>query len=183
MATVAAPRRRTLPRLDRRFLATWFEQLPTWLSTGGILLVLLAISAYLRTRYIGGQFWMDEAITTGIALAPAVADPGRAPPRRLAAAVTTCCCTSGSSAFGNSEAATHSLSLLFGLLTIPVGMWAGWSLFGRRAGLMAAMLFAFSAFLTAYAQETRMYELMGLLGLLATDRLHPRRSSTGGAST
>ena len=29
-------------------------------------------------------------------------------------------------------------------------------------------LFAFSTFLTAYAQETRMYELMGLLGILAT---------------
>jgi hypothetical protein len=47
-------------------------------------------------------------------------------------------------------------------------MWAGWSLFGRRAGYMAAILFAFSAFLTQYAQETRMYALMGLLGLLAT---------------
>jgi mannosyltransferase len=47
-------------------------------------------------------------------------------------------------------------------------MWAGWSLFGRRAGMYAAVLFAFNAFLTSYAQETRMYELMGLLGLLAT---------------
>src|SRR5438309_4346260 len=71
-------------------------------------------------------------------------------------------------AFGTGESATHALSLLFGLLTVPVGMWAGWSLFGRRAGLMAATLFAFNAFLTRYAQETRMYELMGLLGLIAT---------------
>jgi hypothetical protein len=47
-------------------------------------------------------------------------------------------------------------------------MWAGWSLFGRRAGMMAATLFAFSAFLTQYATETRMYELMGLLGVVAT---------------
>jgi len=30
-------------------------------------------------------------------------------------------------------------------------MWAGWSLFGRRAGMLAAVLFAFSAFLTEYA--------------------------------
>jgi len=70
--------------------------------------------------------------------------------------------------FGASESATHALSLVFGLLTIPVGFWAGWSLFGRRAGMMAATLLAFSAFLTQYAQETRMYELMGLLGLFAT---------------
>jgi uncharacterized membrane protein len=71
-------------------------------------------------------------------------------------------------AFGASESATHALSLLFGLLTVPVGMWAGWTLFGRRAGVMSAILFATSAFLTQYAQETRMYELMGLLGLVAT---------------
>jgi uncharacterized membrane protein len=34
--------------------------------------------------------------------------------------------------------------------------------------VIAATLFAFSTFLTQYAQETRMYSLMGLLGLLAT---------------
>jgi mannosyltransferase len=165
MATVAAPRR-TLPRLDRRFL-DWFEQLPTWLSTGGILFVLLAVSAYFRTRYITGQFWMDEAITTGIALHPLSQIPGvlrhdGSPPLFYVLLHFWV------NAFGSSEAATHSLSLLFGLLTIPVAMWGGWTLFGRRTGIMAAILFAFSAFLTAYAQETRMYELMGLLGLLAT---------------
>ena len=72
------------------------------------------------------------------------------------------------SVFGASEAATHSLSVVFGLLCIPAGTWAAWSLFGRRAGLYAAVLFAFSTFLTAYAQETRMYELMALLGILET---------------
>ena len=70
--------------------------------------------------------------------------------------------------FGNSEAATHTMSLLFGLLTIPIGMWAGWSLLGKRAGIIAAVLFASNAFITTYSQETRMYSLMVLLGLLAT---------------
>ena len=58
-------------------------------------------------------------------------------------------------AFGSGEAVTHGLSLALGLLTIPAAMWAGWSLFGRRAGIFAAVLFAFNAFLTKYAQETR----------------------------
>jgi MFS family permease len=58
--------------------------------------------------------------------------------------------------------------MVFGVLTIPIGGWIGWTLFGRRAGIMAALLFAFNAWLTAYAQETRMYELMGLLGVAAT---------------
>ena len=47
-------------------------------------------------------------------------------------------------------------------------MWAGWSLFGRRAGLICAALCAVNPFLTAYAQETRMYALMLVLSLLAT---------------
>jgi hypothetical protein len=34
--------------------------------------------------------------------------------------------------------------------------------------MYAAVLFGFSTFLTSYAQEARMYELMGLLGILAT---------------
>jgi 4-amino-4-deoxy-L-arabinose transferase-like glycosyltransferase len=135
--------------------------------TWGFLLALTAGSAYVRTRYISGQFWMDEAITTGIASHSLSAIPGLlrhdgSPPLfyvllhfwiRI---------------FGASESATHALSLVFGLLTIPAGYWAGSSLFGRRAGLMAATLFAFSPFLTQYAGETRMYELMGLLGILAT---------------
>src|SRR5438270_10988639 len=72
------------------------------------------------------------------------------------------------SIFGSTETATQSLSLLFGVLGIPAGGGAGWKLFGRRAGIMAALLFAFNAWLTAYAQETRMYELMALLGVVAT---------------
>jgi len=39
------------------------------------------------------------------------------------------------SVFGSTETATHSLSLVFGVLTIPAGGWAGWTLFGRRAGI------------------------------------------------
>ncbi len=143
------------------------ENVPVWASTSLVLVAALAASAYLRTRFIGGQFWMDEAITTGIASHSVSAIPGILrhdgnPPLyyvllhgwiRL---------------FGASESATHSLSLLFGLLCVPVGMWAGWTLFGRRAGLIAAVLFAFNAWLTNYAQETRMYELMALLGIVAT---------------
>ena len=143
------------------------QRVPTWASTAAILIVLTAISAYLRTKYITGQFWEDEAITTGIASHSLSAIPGvlrhdGSPPLFYLLLHVWI------SVFGASEAATHSLSLVFGLLCIPAGMWAGWSLFGRRAGVYAAVLFAFSTFLTAYAQETRMYELMALLGILET---------------
>jgi hypothetical protein len=164
--TVAPPAARIVPRTDVR-LPSGLERMPRWLTVGTFVLVLMAISAYMRTRFIGGQFWMDEAITTGIASHSLSAIPGilrhdGSPPLFYLLLHVWM------SIFGTSETATHALPLVFGLLTIPIGLWAGWSLFGLRAGLMAAVLFAFSAWLTEYAQETRMYELMALLGLVAT---------------
>jgi mannosyltransferase len=166
MATVVAPPR-GIPKVPDIREPRWFARLPAWVTAGGFLIVLIAISAFIRTRYISGQFWMDEAITTGIASHSLSAIPGilrhdGSPPLFYVLLHFWI------RAFGDSEAATHSLSLLFGLLTIPAAMWSGWSLFGRRAGMYAATLFAFSTFLTDYAGETRMYELMGLLGLIAT---------------
>ncbi len=167
MAAVATPQTPPVPQRPGEATPTRRGPVPTWLIVAGVLLLLLAASAYMRTRYLSVQFWMDEAITTGISSHPLTAIPGilrhdGSPP------LFYFLLHFWMQAFGTSESDTHSLSLLFGLLTIPVGLWAGWSLFGRRAGLMAATLFAFNAFLTRYAQETRMYELMGLLGLVAT---------------
>jgi mannosyltransferase len=145
----------------------WLERIPAWAVNAGVVLVLIAVSGYLRSYFIGGQFWMDEAITTGIASHSLSQIPGLlrhdgSPPLYY---VLLHFWIKG---FGASETATHAMSLLFGLLTIPAAFWAGYSLFGRRAALFAATLFAFSPFLTEYAGETRMYELMGLLGILAT---------------
>jgi hypothetical protein len=136
-----------------------------WLTTGAILIVLMAISAVLRTRYITGQFWGDEATSVGIASHSLSAIPGvlrhdgSAPLYYILLHIWI-------SVFGSAEAATHTFSILLGLLTIPLAMWSGWSLFGRRAGLAAATLFAFSPFLTQYAEETQPYELLALLGLV-----------------
>jgi uncharacterized membrane protein len=130
------------------------------------LLLLTVVSLILRTRYINGQLWDDEGLTVGIASHSLSAIPGvlrhdGSPPLYYLMLHVWM------ALFGSSEAETHSLSLLFSMLAIPAGLWAGWSLFGRRAGLMAAVLFGFSSFLTSYGQETRMYSLMGLLGILA----------------
>src|ERR1700747_969578 len=107
---------------------SWLRRLPTGAITGGFLILLMIASAAIRTRYISGQFWMDEAITTGIASHPLSAIPGLlrhdgSPP------LFYFLLHFWIKAFGASETATHWLSLTFGLLTIPAGMWAGWSLF------------------------------------------------------
>jgi mannosyltransferase len=173
--TTATPRRPLsslfeLPSIPDVGPPRWFERLPTRLGAAGLVLVLVlglvAVSAYLRTRTLGGELWFNEATATGIAshslseLPGVLRRGGSAPLYYLLLHFWI-------DAFGSSESATHALSLLFGLLSIPLGMWAGQSLFGRRAGVFAAVLFAFSSFLTQYASETQPYELMVLLGLLA----------------
>ncbi|MBV9605332.1 MAG: glycosyltransferase family 39 protein [Solirubrobacterales bacterium] len=169
MATVTAPPG-GIPRVADVRQPKPLERIPVWASTAAFLIVLTAISAYVRTHYLSapiGQFWEDEAITTGIASHSLSAIPGilrhdGSPPLFYMLLHVWI------SIFGASESATHALSLVFGLLCIPAGMWSGWSLFGRRAGLYMAVLCALGTFLTAYAQETRMYELMALLGILET---------------
>ena len=169
MATVTAPPG-GIPHVAEVRTPKRLERIPTWAFTTAFLVIITALSAYLRTRYVSapiGQFWEDEAITTGIASHSLGAIPGilrhdGSPP------LFYLLLHFWIGAFGPGESATHALSVLIGLLCIPAGLWAGWSLLGRRVGLYMALLCALSTFLTAYAQETRMYELMALLGLLET---------------
>jgi len=149
------------------WLPAWVKRLPRWARLSSILLILIAVSLYIRTRYVGGQFWMDEAITVGISSHSLTSIPGilrydGSPPLFYLLLHVWM------SMVGNSQTATHWLSEICALLTIPVGYWAGDSIAGRRAGLTSATLFAFNAFLDYYGVETRMYALMTLFGLFAT---------------
>jgi hypothetical protein len=150
------------------WLPAWVRRLPRWVRVSAILLLLCAVSLYIRTRYVGGQFWMDEGIAVGISSHSLSAIPGilrydGSPPLYYLALHIWM------SWVGNGETATHWLSELFAVLTIPIGYWAGLTITrSRRAALTAATLFAFNAFLDYYALETRMYTLMTLLGLFAT---------------
>ena len=68
--------------------------------------------------------------------------------------------------FGDTEAATHVLSLCFALASIPVAYLAARSIFDRRTGIVCALLATLNPFLTYYAQETRMYELEAFLSIV-----------------
>jgi uncharacterized membrane protein len=171
MATATPPRRYAsfleVPAIVDVHAPRWFNRLPLWLSTGGVLVLLMAISAFIRTRTLSGELWFNEAGAVGLASQPlgsllgAVHRAGAAPLYYLVLHVWI-------DLFGTGETATHAMSLLLGVLSVPVAMWVGWSIAGRRAGIFAAVLFAFSSFLTRYAQETQPYELMVVLALLAT---------------
>jgi mannosyltransferase len=156
-----------IPPIREVHAPAWFNRLPTWLSTGGILLVLMVVSAVLRTRQISGELWFNEAIAVGVAqhslgdLPGLVRNSGGSPLYYVLLHFWI-------DAFGSSSADVHWLSGLIALLTIPAAMWVGWSLGGRRAGIFAAILFAFSSYMTQFAEEAQPYELLVLLSLLTT---------------
>lgn len=135
-------------------------------TVGGLALLVL-LSVLLRTRRMEVGFWIDEALSVGIADRPLLDIPGTlrldgSPPlyylilhgwMRLA---------------GTGEAATHALSLIFAVAAIPVAWALTRRLFGERAAWVCAALTATTPFLTQYAQETRMYSLVVLIGTVAT---------------
>jgi hypothetical protein len=135
-----------------------------WLVPVG-LPVLTLISLFLRSRQLHAGFWIDEGISVGIAhehwtsIPHLLRQDGSPPLYYMLLGIWV-------RLFGDSEAATHTLSLVFGLVCVPLSYFAGRAVFGRTTGLACAMLAAFDPFLTYYAQETRMYELEALLSLV-----------------
>ncbi len=125
---------------------------------------LVGLLALLWGRGSGVWYWLDEGIAVGISSHPIASIPellrqDGSPPLYYALLHVWM------SLFGSSESLTHLLSLIFALATVPTALWAGWSLFGRRAGWMCALVASVNPFIAYYANETRMYSLVVLLTL------------------
>ena len=158
--TTPRPRLRVPQSLER--LAARPSPLVLAIAVG---VALTAISLYLRTRALDAGFWIDEALAVGVGShdltdIPSVLKLDGSPPLYYALL------HGWMQMFGSTESATHWLSVVFAVLMVPVALWAGRTLFGPTAGWAAAALTAINPFLTYYAQETRMYTLLALLGLL-----------------
>lgn len=153
-------------RLRRLSAELRFEEAIAARWTAPVVVSALALlSLWIRTRQLHAGFWIDEGISVGIAhehwtSIPNLLHQDGSPPAyymllglwiRL---------------FGDSEAATHSLSLVFGIACVPLAFFAGRAIFGRTTGLVCALIAALDPFLTYYAQETRMYELEAFLSLV-----------------
>ncbi|MBD3237831.1 MAG: hypothetical protein GF330_14100 [Candidatus Eisenbacteria bacterium] len=69
--------------------------------------------------------------------------------------------------FGNSEAATRSLSAIFGLMALPLFYRVAAPMIGRRAALLGLALLAVSPFHLWYSQEARNYAMLFDAALLA----------------
>ncbi len=128
------------------------------------LLGLTLAAAALRFATLGQQsFWFDEASTGRLmrmglgSMIRALPDGESTPPLYyLLAWVWT-------RVLGTGEVGLRSLSALAGTVTVLVVYAAGDRLLGRRAGLGAAALAAFSPLLIWYSQEARAYALLVLL--------------------
>ena len=125
----------------------------------------MAATGLVRWKGVRVWLWIDEGLSVGVASKPLgrlheVLRGDGAPP------LYYLLLKGWMGIFGRSEVALHTLSLVFGLAMIPAALWAGWSLFGRRAGWICAVLTATNPLLSAFSFEARSYSLMALLALL-----------------
>jgi hypothetical protein len=127
---------------------------------------LVVLSLLLRATQLHAGFWIDEGISVGVAhhhwtsIPHLLRQDGSPPAYYMLLGLWI-------RVFGDGEAATHSLSLVFSLASIPVAYCAGRSIFDRRTGFVCALLVAATPYLTYYAQETRMYAFEAFLSLVA----------------
>src|SRR5579875_1632556 len=172
MSTATPPRPRSLtdgfglPPLRDVQAPRVLRRLPRPLLAGGVLVLLLVISWYIRTRQLNGTIWFQEATAIGVAtqsfggVLHAARVGGAAPLYYILLHLWV-------GALGDGVLAVRWLSLIFAFLCIPVGGWAGWSLGGERGGFYGAVFFALSSMLTQYSAQAQPYTLLILLGLVA----------------
>jgi mannosyltransferase len=69
---------------------------------------------------------------------------------------------------GQSEVAVRSLSVVFALAAVTALYWLGTRAFGRKVGLLGALLFAINGFHIEYSQDARSYSLLVFLVTLSS---------------
>jgi len=140
------------------------------------LATILLLALGLRFYRLGAEsLWYDEAYSVWIAALP-LAELALLPPGPLPFPMLYTGSGGGLLyhavlhfwlSLGQSEVAVRSLSALLGVLTVAITYALGRELFGRRAGLLAALLVAASPLHVWYGQEARMYALVIALSALS----------------
>jgi mannosyltransferase len=133
-----------------------------------ILLLILALAAFLRFYRIGAQsLWNDEGTSAALALRD-LATITESAGRDIHPPLYYWLLHFWVNGFGASELALRSLSALLGIALVGLVFLTGESLFGAEVGLLAAFLSAVSPFQVYYSQETRMYMLLTAVAALGT---------------
>ena len=124
-----------------------------------LLLVILGAALAVRTIGLGSEsFWLDEGFSAQMAESASPREWARDmhPPLYYLL-------LSAWKHVGSSDAGLRFLSVIFGVLTIPVVYAIGHRLFGVEAALWSALILSAAQLHVVYSQEARMYSLMVLL--------------------
>lgn len=134
-------------------------------TTGVVLLAVILAGLFLRVFCLGKQsIWLDEAWSiwmSKMSLSQIVTTPENSPPLYYLALHFWV------RLFGTSAVTVRFLSVLFGVLAIPMIYLVGRQLVNEEVGLLGALILAFSSFNIWSSQEARTYSLMVLLSLFS----------------
>ncbi len=118
------------------------------------------------------SIWLDEAITAQISQTGILgiilnrSQTGIHPPLYFILVYFWTCI------FGDSELALRSLSMIFGVLSIPLLYKLVKKLYDETTALISSLIFALSPFLIYFSQEARMYPLFTFLALLSLNYIY-----------
>jgi mannosyltransferase len=130
--------------------------------------LVIVVGTVVRFFHLGSKsFWLDEATSAVLARVDHTVFVG-AVIHRQANMVLYYLLLRAWTWLGSNEFAIRSLSVVAGVLAIPAIYLLGRSLFGPRAGRVAALLLALHAFHIRYSQEARAYSLAMLLAVVSS---------------
>ena len=132
------------------------------------LLLIIALGTGLRMYGLGAEsFWLDEAYSVEIASFPTSEVLHELVINDVHPPLYYFIVHFWIKLFGDSEWSVRFISVLFGVLAIPLIFLVALQLFDRITGLFAAALLAVSQFHIGFSQEARMYALLVSLTLLS----------------
>jgi uncharacterized membrane protein len=132
------------------------------------LLLIIALGAGLRMFGLGAEsFWLDEAYSVEIASFPTSEVLHELVINDVHPPLYYFIVHFWIKLFGDSEWSVRFISVLFGVLALPLIFLLSAQLFDRFTGLIAAALLALSQFHIGFSQEARMYALLVSLTLLS----------------
>jgi mannosyltransferase len=164
---MATTTERTQP--ERKLAHGHLEHRPRADARGGVVAAVTILGFALAGYGLGAKsMWLDEAVS---------ADHARLGLSSLWTVITSHDPNMGlyyvllhfwTRIFGYSEVAVRSMTVVLAGCSVPVMYLLGRRLFGRTAGLVAALLLAMAPFFVQYEQTARAYALVVLLSLLSS---------------
>jgi hypothetical protein len=142
--------------------------------------LILLIAAALRFSWLDWHsLWFDEVIMMRLAQAPSFSALAELLPRidAIGAPLYPMILRGWCALFGTSDLAARTLSAWLSLASVGAACWVGTLASGRRVGLWCSWLVAVCPLEIQYAQEVKMYSLLGLETCLCWGTLFAFRRS------